>query len=59
MEPLGIFVLGQRTVEAMGLIWETDTGLPALDNFSLWLMGSKVTTGPPSELSSEASFTVE
>lgn len=59
MEPLGIFVLGQRTLEAMGLIWETDIGLPALGNFSLWLMGSKVTTGPPSELSSEASFTVE
>lgn len=59
MKPLGIFVLGQRTLEAMGLIWETDVELPALGNFSLWLMGSKVTTDPPSELSSEASFKVE
>lgn len=48
-----------NTVEKMGLIWEIDIGLSVLGNFNLWLMGNKVTTGPSSELTSEASFKVE
>lgn len=43
----------------MGLIWEIDVGLSVLGNFNLWLMGNKVTMGPSSELTSEASFKVE
>lgn len=46
-------------MEKMGLIWESDIGLPVLGNFSLWLAGSKVTVGPSGELTSEASFKME
>lgn len=48
-----------NTVQKMGLIWEADTGLSVLGNFSLWLMRSKVTMGPSRELPSEGSFKVE